>query len=94
MEEDSPAYVYIATDIGLDRSYVGVSASLLSMDWIARYGVDHLVWFEGHDDVSLAERRAHELSMLTEDKRQEIIAISNPSKKDLTDQIWGLDYSK
>jgi hypothetical protein len=51
MEASSSGYVYIATSEGLARTYVGVSRSLLDMEWIAKYGVDNLVWFAGYSGI-------------------------------------------
>lgn len=40
MGTQTSGYVYVATSEGLAQSYVGVSRSLLDMEWIAKFGVD------------------------------------------------------
>ena len=54
MATPTTGYVYIATSKGLAQCYVDVSASLLNMVWIAKFGVNNLVWFEGYSDLALA----------------------------------------
>lgn len=91
MERPTSGYVYIATSEGLPNSYVGVSESLLDMEWIAKYGVDDLVWFEGYSDIAGAETRAAELLDLSEDQRRSLFLNGNPTQADLTPRIWGSD---
>jgi predicted GIY-YIG superfamily endonuclease len=91
MGTPTSGYVYIATSEGLTQSYVGVSASLLDMEWIAKFGVDNLVWFEGYSDVALAQTRADDLWSMSEDQRQSVIVSGNPTMTDLSPRIWGSD---
>lgn len=91
MDTPTSGYVYIASSEGLARSYVGVSASLLDMDWIVKYGVDNLVWFEGHGDIALAQAHADRLSDMSEDQRRSLILKGNPTQADLSPRIWGSD---
>jgi predicted GIY-YIG superfamily endonuclease len=91
MDTPTSGYVYIATSDGLANSYVGVSASLLDMEWIAKYGVDSLVWFEGYADVALAQARADQLADMSEDQRRCLFLNSNPTQADLSPRIWGSD---
>jgi predicted GIY-YIG superfamily endonuclease len=88
MDATTSGYVYIATTEGLDRSYVGVSASLLDMDWIPKYGVDNLVWFEGYVDIALAQARADQLRNMSEDERRSLVLRGNPAQVDLCARIW------
>lgn len=94
MDTPTSGYVYIATSKGLTKSYVGVAISLLDMEWIAKYGVDDLVWFEGHSDVGLAQTRADELWDMSEDQRRSIFLKDNPTHADLTPRIWGSDHEE
>ena len=91
MDTPTSGYVYIATRDGLPNSYVGVSASLLDMEWIAKYGVDNLVWFEGYSDVALAQARANQLADMSEDQRRSLFMTGNPTQADLSPRIWGSD---
>lgn len=85
------AYVYVATGQGVSESYVDLSQSLLGMEWIAKYGVDDLVWFEGHADYNNATQRAAELRVMTESERRELVRRHNPEQLDLSSRIWGSD---
>lgn len=89
MDTPTSGYVYIATSKGLTKSYVGVAISLLDMEWIAKFGVDDLVWFEGHSDVALAQTRADELRDMSEYQRRSVFLKDNPTQTDLTSRIWG-----
>lgn len=91
MDTPTSGYVYIATSDGLPSSYVGVSASLLDMEWIAKYGVDNLVWFEGYSDVALAQARANQLADMSEDQRRSLFMTGNPTQADLSPRVWGSD---
>lgn len=91
MDTSASGYVYIATSEGLDVSYVGVSGSLLDMEWIAKYGVDDLVWFEGYADVALAQARANQLNDMSEDERRSLFLTGNPTQADLSPRVWGSD---
>lgn len=84
-------YVYIAASEGMSSSYVDAAPSLLSMEWIAKYGVDDLVWFEGFTDVNLANRRVADLRSLTHKERRDLVERSNPDHADLSPRIWGSD---
>ena len=64
------------------------------MEWIAKYGVDNLVWFAGYSDICLAEARANELSAMPEDERQSLIQKNNPTQADLSPRIWGDDATE
>ncbi|WP_396592963.1 hypothetical protein [Brevundimonas sp. R86498] len=91
MGTPTSGYVYIATSEGLPQSYVGVSTSLLDMEWIAKFGVNDLVWFEGYSDVALAQNRADALWSMSEDQRRSLILGGNPTLTDLSPRIWGSD---
>ncbi|WP_420472034.1 hypothetical protein [Brevundimonas sp. FT23042] len=91
MDTSGSGYVYIATSDGIANSYVGVSASLLDMEWIAKYGVDNLVWFEGYSDIALAQARADQLGNMSEDQRRSLFLKGNPTQADLSARIWGSD---
>ncbi|RYF31453.1 MAG: hypothetical protein EOO23_02505 [Comamonadaceae bacterium] len=91
MDTRTTGYVYIATSEGLAQSYVGVSASLLDMEWIAKFGVNDLVWFEGYSDLALAQTRADDLWSMSEDQRRSLILGGNPMLTDLSPRIWGSD---
>jgi hypothetical protein len=88
MDSSISGYAYIATSEGLARSYAGASASLLEMEWIAKYGVDDLVWFEGYSDIMLAQVRADELAALSEEQRRGLVLRGNPTQADLSSRIW------
>lgn len=91
MGTPTSGYVYIATCKGLTQSYVDVAPSLLDMDWIAKFGVNDLVWFEGYSDVARAQARADELRSMSEDQRRSFVLSGNPTLTDLTARIWGSD---
>ncbi len=91
MDTRTPGYVYIATSEGTARSYVGVSASLLDMEWIPKFGVDNLVWFEGYSDIALARARAIQLTDMSDDQRRNLFLQGNPTQGDLSYRVWGSD---
>jgi hypothetical protein len=91
MHTSTAGYIYIATSEGCGRSFVGVSASLLDMEWIVKYGVNDLVWFQGYADITLAQARADQLSDMSEDQRRSLIRNGNPTLVDLSPRIWGSD---
>lgn len=91
MESPTSAYVYIATSKGLAKSYVGVSVSLLDMEWIAKFGVDDLVWFESFSDIAHAQTRADQLEEMPEGQRRSLFLNGNPEQSDLSPRIWGSD---
>lgn len=91
MATQTSGYVYIATSKDLATSYVGVSASLLDMDWIPKFGVDNLVWFQGYSDMALADARAETLRGMSDDDRRRLVLKSNPRQADLSPSIWGSD---
>jgi hypothetical protein len=85
------AYVYIATSKDSSSSYVDVSQCLLEMQWIAKYGVDDLVWFEGYADRNIADQRVADLRSMSEAGRRDLIQRNNPDQVDLSPRIWGSD---
>lgn len=91
MDSPTSAYVYIATSKGLARSYVGVSVSLLDMEWVSKFGVDDLVWFEGFSDTAHAQTRADQLGGMPEVQRRSLFLNGNPAQADLSPRIWGSD---
>lgn len=80
-------YVYIATDKGSSRSFVGTTSSLLGMEWIAVFGVDHLVWFDSWADEGAAQKRMQELRAMTEEERAAVFLKHNPERLDLYHRI-------
>lgn len=90
MKHSTPVYVYIAANQSAGASFVGITPTLLDMAWIAKYGVDNLVWFEAFD-TSAAEVRAKELRSLSEAQRESVFLRHNPDRSDLTPRIWASD---
>lgn len=80
-------YVYIATDKAPSRSFVGVTSSLLRMDWIAEFGVDNLVWFDSCSNELAARKRMEELRAMTEEERAAVFLEHNPDRLDLYHRI-------
>jgi D-serine deaminase-like pyridoxal phosphate-dependent protein len=83
-------YVYIAGDKDGGDTYVGLCQSLLSMEWIAKYGVDNLLWYEGYPR-SEAEQFRKSLSAAPEERRQKIFLRNNSERRDLSRRIWSSD---
>lgn len=91
MDQRLPVYVFIAANKAGGASCVGTTRSLLEMPWIATFGVDNLVWFEGCTDRAQADERARTLSEMTETERQAVFLSHNPEREDLTPRIWASD---
>ena len=93
MTGDANFYVYIATEKDCRRSYVGMTSSLLGMEWIAKFGVDDLVWFDSWSNELSALARVEELRSLTEEEREAIFLKHNPERIDLYPRIQCSDPS-
>ena len=61
------------------------------MEWIAKFVVNDLVWFEGYPDVALAQTRADALWSMSEDQRRSLILRGDPTLTDLSPRIWSSD---
>lgn len=90
MSSEDHLYVYIAANKEGGQSYAGITSSLLSMEWIVKYGVDNLVWFEAYL-ASEAEQYKKLLDEAPEEDRQAIFLPHNPERLDLAPRIWSSD---
>jgi len=87
------AYVYMLASRRNGTLYVGVTHDLVKRVWehkqkviggfTERYGVDQLVWFEAHDDVTVAIRREKSIKRWRRSWKIETIERENPGWCDL-----------
>jgi putative endonuclease len=90
-------YVYLLASRRHGTLYLGVTNNLARRvfehkskgvsGFSARYGVDRLVWYEVHDDVSAAILREKEIKKWRRDWKISLIEVANPDWGDLFDEI-------
>jgi putative endonuclease len=86
-------YVYLLASKPYGTLYVGVTSDLVGRVWrhqekavsgfTAKYGVDHLVWFESHDTIEEAIRREKRIKEWQRDWKINLIERDNPRWIDL-----------
>jgi putative endonuclease len=77
--------------------YLGVTSNLLKRVWehknkvapgfTTTYGVDRLVWYEAHSDVTAAITREKQLKKWRRDWKIALIEEQNPDWRDLCDRV-------
>jgi putative endonuclease len=90
-------YVYLLASRRHGTLYLGVTNDLVRRVWehkakllpgfSARYGVDRLVWFEPHSDVTAAIAREKQIKKWRRDWKIAVIEADNPDWHDLYDAI-------
>ena len=86
-------FVYLLASDVQGTLYVGVTSGLVKRIWehktkavpgfTARYGVDRLVWFEGHDNAEAAIIREKQIKEWKRDWKMNLIERDNPHWIDL-----------
>ncbi len=86
-------FVYLLASDVRGTLYVGVTSGLVKRIWehktkavpgfTARYGVDRLVWFEGHDNAEAAIIREKQIKEWKRDWKMNLIERDNPHWIDL-----------
>jgi len=90
-------YVYLLASRRHGTLYLGVTNDLVRRvyqhktkmlpGFSAKYGVDRLVWYEIHNDVTEAIRREKEIKKWRRDWKIALIEADNPDWQDLFDLI-------
>ena len=94
---DRQFYVYILASKRNGTLYIGVTSSLVQRVWqhktkavpgfTSKYGVDQLVYFEGHGDASSAIQHEKQLKKWRRAWKIELIEARNPAWHDLYGDI-------
>lgn len=90
-------FVYILTNRPNGTLHTGVTADLARRIWehregvadgfSKRYGLKHLVYFERHDEISLAIQREKNIKHWSRTWKVRLILAANPQWRDLYDDI-------
>ena len=90
-------YVYLLASRKHGTLYLGVTNDLIRRvyqhkskalaGFTAKYGVNRLVWFETHDDVTAAISREKEIKKWRRDWKIALIETGNPDWRDLWESI-------
>jgi putative endonuclease len=90
-------FVYIVTNKRDGVLYVGVTSDLLKRAWehregivagfTKRYGLKLLVYFESHDEITLAIRREKNIKHWSRAWKTDLIQSMNPEWKDLFETL-------
>ena len=90
-------YVYVLASKRNGTLYIGLTSALVQRVWqhkttavegfTARYGVDQLVYFEGHGDAASAIQREKQLKKWRRAWKIELIEERNPEWRDLYSEI-------
>lgn len=90
-------YVYILTNDRLTVLYVGCTNNLrkrlvhhknqLIPGFTKKYNVHRLVYFERLPDINAARRRERQLKSLSRKKKDAIVEVENPERRDLSDEV-------
>jgi len=95
-------FVYLLASGRNGTLYVGVTSDLTGRIWehkakqvpgfTARYGVDQLIWFEQHDDITEAIQREKQIKRWKRQWKLDLFRDTNPDWHDLypglTKGIW------
>jgi putative endonuclease len=94
------SYVYIVTNKPGGVLYIGVTSDLvrriseprgsLIPGFSKRYSCTRLVWFEVHEDITMAIQREKNLKRCDRDWKVGLIEKSNPEWRDLFMEMSGL----
>ncbi len=95
--------VYMLSSKPNGTLYIGVTSDLIKRIWqhkneitkgfTQKYGVKHLVWFEVHIDILSAIQREKQLKKWNRQWKIDLIRQTNPTWRDLYDEICGLPLS-
>ncbi|HEY1261303.1 MAG TPA: GIY-YIG nuclease family protein [Stellaceae bacterium] len=90
-------YVYLLASKPSETLYVGSTNDLVRWVWehkmkavpgfTARYGINHLVWFESHETLETAMQRERRIKEWRRRWKIELIEKSNPRWDDLYRQL-------
>ena len=90
-------WVYLISNRPNGTLYLGVTRDLARRVWehragavegfTKRYGLDRLVWFEGHDDIRTAIQRERTMKHWPRAWKVRLILALNPSWDDLYDRL-------
>ena len=93
----SQGYVYILMNDRLNVLYVGCTNNLkkrlvhhkrrLIPGFTKRYNVHRLVYFERLPDIAAARLRERQLKGLSRTKKEALVAVANPTRRDLFDEV-------
>lgn len=86
-------FVYITANGPRGVLYIGMTSDLAGRTWehrerllkgfTKRYGVDRLVYFEPHDDASIAAQRERAMKRWRRDWKIELVETQNPTWRGL-----------
>ena len=92
-------YVYILTNDRLNVLYVGSTNDLrkrivhhkrrLVPGFTKKYNVHRLVYFEAQPDMDAARHQERRLKGLSRAKKEALIAVANPERRELFDELPG-----
>lgn len=95
----SQGYVYILMNDRLNVLYVGCTNNLkkrlvhhkrrLIPGFTKRYNVNRLVYFERLPDIAAARLREHQLKGLSRAKKEALVVVANPTRRDLFNEVRG-----
>jgi putative endonuclease len=98
----NPGYIYILTNDRQTVLYIGCTTDLrkrlthhrhrLIPGFTKKYNVDRLVYFEQHPDIGAARMRERQLKDWSRGKKEALIAVKNPARRDLFDET--VSYGK
>jgi len=89
---DKP-YAYLLANLHNGAVYTGATSSLIEQVWkhksqmiegfSKKYGIDTLVWFEEHDTIESAYKRAKSVKESPFETKQALVEQTNPKWRDL-----------
>ena len=89
-------YIYILTNDRETVLYVGCTSDLkkrlahhrhrLIPGFTRKYNVHRLIYFEKHPDMDAARRRERQLKGWSRAKKESLVAVKNPTRRDLFDE--------
>ena len=94
-------FVYIMTNKPHGTLYTGVTGKLpervyqhktgRGSEFVRRYGLTRLVWFESHETLTAAIQRETSLKRWKREWKIDLITAANPTWRDLAEtELWGL----
>ncbi|GAA4441459.1 GIY-YIG nuclease family protein [Ravibacter arvi] len=98
------AFIYMMSNKHGNVLYIGVTSNLrkrayehrhhlLEKSFTDVYNLEYLVYYEHYESVALAIEREKQLKKWTRAKKDALIAIRNPSRRDLYSEIQEEVYS-
>ncbi len=87
------SYVYLLTNQPRGTLYLGVTSDLIKRVWqhreklvegfSSKYHLDHLVWYEVHEDITEATKREKQLKKWNRLWKIDLVEKTNPEWNDL-----------